>query len=169
MAYLDRLAVWLGRIAAAGFFVIVAMMVFEVVARYGFNAPTYWAHEIAGVLAAIAFIFGGAYCMALDAHMRITSFIDARGPRLRRLSGYLSIAAGTVYLSGLAYAAWRMSEKSLFRTSMTGAWDPERSGSSWNSPSPSLIKFALFLGACLFLLVLLRRLVRTPDPGPDRD
>lgn len=165
MAFLDRLALWLGRAVAWGFLAIVAMMVYEVVARYGFNAPTIWAHEIAGLLAAIAFVFGGAYCMADDSHMRITSFVESRGAGTRRASRYLSIAAGAVYLAGLAYAAFRMARESLFRFALDGSWDPERSGSTWNTPLPGFIKLALFLGAVLFLLVLLRR-VLAHDKGP---
>ena len=48
---MTRLIRILGEIASYGFAVIVLMMVFEVIARYGFGAPTFWAHEIAGLLA----------------------------------------------------------------------------------------------------------------------
>lgn len=165
MRFLDRLAVSIGRLLAWGFLVIVGLMTYEVVARYSFNAPTIWAHEIAGVIAAVAFIFGGAYCMAEDSHMRITIFVEGR-PRLASFSRLISVCAGTIYLSGLAYAAWRMSDDALFRFSLNGAWDPERSGSTWNTPAPAFIKFALCLGALLFLLVLLRRL-RPRNPKAD--
>ncbi len=165
MGFLDRFALRLGSLIAWGFLVIVALMVYEVVARYGFNAPTIWAHEIAGVLAAVAFVFGGAYCMAEDSHMRITSFVESRGRSVRAFSHYLSIAAGTLYLAGLAYAAFRMARDALFRFSISGTWDPERSGSTWNTPAPSYIKLALCVGAALFLIVLLRRLFT--GHGPD--
>ena len=157
MTFFDRLAFRLGRLLAWGFLGIVAMMVYEVVARYGFNAPTIWAHELAGLLAALAFIFGGAYCMAEDSHMRITAFVESRGVGIKRVSRWLSLVAGTIYLAGLAYAAFDMSRDSLFRFALDGSWDPERSGSTWNTPLPAFIKLALFLGALLFLLVLLRR------------
>lgn len=166
MTFLDRLALWLGRMLSWGFLAIVAMMVFEVVARYGFNAPTIWAHEIAGLLAAIAFIFGGAYCMAEDSHMRITAFVEGRGPRVRRISRLLGLLAGTIYLAGLAYAAFNMTDDALFRFALDGSWDPERSGSTWNTPLPAFLKLALFLGSLLFLLVLLRRAFARPR---DRD
>ncbi len=165
MGMLDRLALRLGRLLAWGFLVIVALMVYEVAARYAFNAPTFWAHEIAGLIAAVVFVFGGAYCMAEGTHMRITAFTDAMGPKVKLLSRYLSLTAGIIYLAGLAYATWRMSLTSLFRFDTTGAWDPERSGSTWNTAAPSLLKFALFLGAVLFLLVVLRRLFAKPNHG----
>ncbi len=166
---MDRFALWLGRMAAWGFLIIVAMMVYEVIARYGFNAPTFWAHEIAGVLAAIAFILGGAYCMADNSHMRITALVDQAGPRMKAVSRYLSLIAGAIYLAGLAYAAARMSRDSLFRFSIDGTWDPERSGTSWNTPAPSIIKFMLCVGAVLFLALVIRRLFLRADSSEGRD
>lgn len=157
MAFIDRLVIRLGRALAWGFVAIVAMMVYEVIARYGFNAPTIWAHELAGLLAAVAFIAGGAYCMADDSHMRITAFIETRGPGFKRVSHYLSLLAGGIYLAGLAYAAFNMTGDALFRFGLDGSWDPERSGSTWNTPLPAFIKLALFVGALLFLAMLVRR------------
>ncbi len=159
MNWISKIALWTGKLTGWGFFLIVLLMCYEVVARYGFNAPTIWAHEIAGVVAAIAFVFGGAYCMAENSHMRITALSDRFGPRLSSISSLLSWLAGLVYLAGLAFAAYRMAEKSYFRFLPDGTWDPERSGSTWNTPAPSIIKFALFVGTVLFLAVLLARIV----------
>lgn len=170
MTFLIRAVRSIGHGLSWGFLAIVLMMTYEVVARYGFNAPTFWAHEIAGILAAIAFIFGGAYCMADRAHLRIDFLYDTMGPWFRRVSDAVSLVFGAVYLGGLAFAAWSMSQKSLFRFSPDGAWTPERSGTSWNTPSPAFIKFALFLGAALFLAVVLVHAWRlVSGRNPDRD
>ncbi len=160
MSAIDRLSLWLGRIIALVFLAIALMLGWEVVVRYLFNAPTYWAHEIAGILAAYAFVFGGAYCMAENSHMRITLLLERLGPRARKLVEAISLLAGTIYLGGLTWAAWRMTEKGLFRISAEGVWLPERSGSSWSTPAPGFVKLALFLGGLLFLLVVLRQFLR---------
>ncbi len=156
MRFLDMIALGVGRAAAWCFGAIILVMVYEVVARYGFGAPTAWAHEISVLLAGFAFIFGGAYCMADGTHMRI-GFLVEKHPRLERLSHWLSLTAGTLYLAGLAYASWRMADRAIWRFALDGSWMPERTGSSFNSPLPSYLKALLFLGAVLFLLVLLRR------------
>ncbi|MEM9011719.1 MAG: TRAP transporter small permease subunit [Pseudomonadota bacterium] len=156
MPRIDRLALGLGRASAWCFALIVLIMVWEVVARYAFDAPTTWAHEASVLLASIGFVFGGAFCMAEGTHMRITLLVERR-PLLARVSAVLSGLAGTIYLAGLAYAAWRMAERALWRFSISGAWDPERSGSTLNSPLPSYLKALLFVGCVLFLLVVLRR------------
>ena len=153
---LDRLALGLGRTTAWCFAAIVLIMVYEVVARYAFNAPTTWAHETSILLASFGFVFGGAFCMAEGTHMRITLLVEKR-PGLERFSGALSLTAGIIYLGGLTYAAWRMAERAVWRFSLNGSWDPERSGSTLNSPLPSYLKALLFVGCALFLLVVLRR------------
>lgn len=150
----------LAELASYGFAVIVLMMVYEVVARYGFGAPTFWAHEIAGLLGAIAFLIGGSYCMIDGSHMRVTALSDRMPPAIRRLADILALGCGTIYLSALAYSGWLISQRSLFRFMPDGAWFPERSGSSWNTPLPAFIKFALFVGAVLFLAVVLKQLVQ---------
>ncbi|WP_299652049.1 TRAP transporter small permease subunit [uncultured Tateyamaria sp.] len=162
----------LSETASYGLGVIVVMMVFEVVARYGFGAPTFWAHEIAGLLGAVAFLLGGAYCMTGGSHMRVTALSDRFPPALKRVSEGLALCCGAIYLGALAYSGWLISQRSLFRYMPDGTWFPERSGSSWNTPLPAFIKFALFIGAVLFLAVVLRQLVtlvRTGDTRRNQD
>ena len=156
MLFLDQFALWLGRLASWCFGAVILVMVYEVAARYGFGAPTAWAHEVSVMLAGFAFIFGGAFCMAEATHMRITVLVENR-PALERLSHWLSLATGTLYLSGLAYASWRMAERAVWRFALDGSWFPERTGSSFNAPVPAFLKAMLFVGAVLFLLVLLNQ------------
>lgn len=159
MPYLDRIALWIGRIVAWCFAAVILIMVYEVIARYAFNAPTDWAHESSILLASIGFVFGGAYCMAEGTHMRI-GFLVEKHPAVLRFSNGLSLIAGIIYLSGLCYAAWKMAQKAVWRFSLSGAWDPERSGSTLNSPLPTYLKVCLFVGCALFLLLVVRRLFR---------
>jgi len=156
--FLDRIALWLGRTTAWCFAGIVLIMVYEVVARYAFNAPTTWAHEASILLASFGFVFGGTFCMAEGTHMRITVLVE-RFPALERLSHGLTLAAGITYLAGLTYAAFWMAERAIWRFSLSGGWDPERSGSTLNSPLPSFLKALLFVGCALFLLVVARRIL----------
>lgn len=141
------------------------MMVYEVVARYGFGAPTFWAHEIAGLLGATAFLFGGAYCMIDGSHMRVTVLIERMSPRFRHLAEILALCCGMIYLSALAYAGWFIAQRSLFRFMPDGLWFPERSGSSWNTPLPAFTKFALFVAAVLFLIVVVKQLISRISGG----
>lgn len=158
MTILERLAILLGRVLSLGFLVIALMMGYEVLARYGFRAPTYWAHEIATILAASAFVIGGAFCMAENTHMRVDLFVERARPGLRRAAEIVSLLAGTIYLAGMCWAGWIMSQRSVFRFTADGAWNPERSGSTWNTPLPAFVKFALLVGSILFLMIVIQRL-----------
>ena len=157
MSWIDRFALVIGRGLAWAFPVIALMMGYEVIARYGFGAPTYWAHEIAGLIAGIAFVAGGAYCMADGSHMRVTLLIDMMGRRRRIAAEVLSLACGAIFLTGLAVAMWNIGASNVWRFAADGAWNPERSGTSWNTPSPAILKAALLAGAIIFLLVVLVR------------
>lgn len=157
MALVDRIAVWLGRTLAWAFPAIALMMGYEVVARYVFGRPTIWAHEIAGLIGGIAFIFGGAYCMAERSHMRVTLLIERMGPGPRRWAEALALLCGTIFLVGLSTAMGSIVERNALRFTPDGAWSPERSGTTWNTPAPAFLKTALLLGALLFLAVVLRQ------------
>ena len=157
---MDRLALLLGRLSAWAFPVIALMMGYEVVARYAFRAPTFWAHEIAGLIGAVTFVLGGAYCMAEGSHMRVTLLIDRWSGLRRRAAELLALVCGAVFLLGLTVAMWGIVARNALRFDAAGNWMPERSGSSWNTPAPAILKMALLFGAALFLLVVLGRLVR---------
>lgn len=173
--WVDRVALGVGAAAGWAFPVIALLMGWEVIARYVFGAPTFWAHEIAGLIAGVAFIFGGAYCMADRSHMRVTLLIDRMRPRPRWAVELLSLICGTIFLVGLVVAMWGIVDKSLLKFAVDGTWTPERSGSTWSTPAPAYLKTALLIGAALFLAVVLRRAIGllrgdAPDApdGPER-
>jgi TRAP-type C4-dicarboxylate transport system permease small subunit len=153
----DRLMLVLGSALSWGFLAIALMMLFEVVARYGFGRPTIWAHEIAGLLAAAAFVIGGAVCMVEGSHIRVTLLTERLPPLPRRLLEGVGLVAGVIFLAGLTLAMWAIVQRSLLRFSAAGVWMPERSGTSWNSPAPAFLKAMLLVGAVLFLLAVVRR------------
>jgi TRAP-type mannitol/chloroaromatic compound transport system permease small subunit len=50
---------------------LVLSMVYEVVARHVFGAPTVWAYELGYMLAGSSYMFGIAYCLKQGAHIRV--------------------------------------------------------------------------------------------------
>lgn len=153
----DRIILALGAALSWAFLAIALMMVYEVIARYGFGRPTIWAHEIAGLLAGAAFIIGGVVCMVEGSHIRVTLLIDALPPLARRMFEGVGLIAGMVFLVGMSLAMWAIVQRSLWRFNAAGVWVPERSGTSWNTPAPAFLKGLLLIGAVLFLLAVIRR------------
>lgn len=64
---LSRLVGWL-----VAWFVVIVMvsMIYEVVARYVFTAPTIWAYDISRMFCGAAFVLGGGYALAKGVHIR---------------------------------------------------------------------------------------------------
>ena len=51
--------------------VMMLVLLFEVVSRYGFNAPTIWVHELSQHLWGFYILFGAAYVMRHRAHVNL--------------------------------------------------------------------------------------------------
>ena len=67
---IDTINLWVG-IAAAWLLVpLMAAMVYEVVARYLFTAPTRWAYDVSRMLCGASFVLGAAYALSRGIHIR---------------------------------------------------------------------------------------------------
>ena len=58
-------------------------LTYEVIVRYGFNAPTIWAYEITYMLYGAHFMLGAAYALYRGAHIRTDVFYSRWSPRTR--------------------------------------------------------------------------------------
>ncbi|RKF13574.1 TRAP transporter small permease subunit [Roseovarius spongiae] len=114
----DGISLALGYIAQAMVLILIGSMVYEVVARYGFGAPTLWAFDIAYMSTGVLFVLGAAQTLRQDAHVRI-DFLSARLPR--RVRGAIDGVAFLLVLCPIfawmasiagqrAWRAWMISE-----------------------------------------------------------
>jgi len=135
--------------------------------RYAFNAPTIWVHETTTTLTALCFAFGGAYCLAVDKHIRVVLIYDHVGPAARRWMDIGICLICTVVCAMMSYAAWSLVAKSLWTPA--GVFRLETSGSAWNPPFPGLVKSFLFLILVVmtvqFALQVWYHIRRKPDPS----
>jgi len=67
---IDRFSLWIGRIVCWLTIPLFGAMVFEVVARYAFIAPTMWAYDISRMLAGALFMLGAGYALSKGVHIR---------------------------------------------------------------------------------------------------
>lgn len=77
---IDRFGRLLAAAAMACLLVLVCDMVYEVVSRRVFSAPTLWAYDIAYMVNGVAFVFAAGYTLRGEGHIRI----DFLSQRLRR-------------------------------------------------------------------------------------
>lgn len=78
---LDQVSLWTGRIVAILVLPMVAGLVYEVVARYVFRAPTVWAYDMTFMLFGTYFMLGSAYTLMRKGHIRTDTFYGNWTPR----------------------------------------------------------------------------------------
>lgn len=155
---IDKWVVRIGDYMSVLFLVGVIISVFEVFSRYIFASPTAWVHESTILIVGVCLIYGGAYCLAKNEHIRITLLYESFSPRIRKIADYFNILVVLVYMSMLTTAAWLMARKAWFTP--RGEFRMETSGSAWNSPSPAILKGFLFLVVVLMTIQAGSRLFR---------
>jgi TRAP-type mannitol/chloroaromatic compound transport system permease small subunit len=134
--------------------VIVPVMLYEVVARYGFDAPTVWAMELAVLLFGPYFLLGGPYLLHLRGHVALDVLRQHLGARWNRrldLVNYpvivLFCAILLYYSAPAAWSAW------LYRETSFSAWNPP----IWPAKAAVPIALALMLLQALadFIVLLI--------------
>jgi TRAP-type C4-dicarboxylate transport system permease small subunit len=150
----DGVIVRAGNWLAWLFFVGFVITVYEVFMRYVFKSPTAWVHELTTTLCAICFAYGGAYVMARDEHMRVSTLADRLPNWAQRAAQFLGIACGMVYLLGLGWGAWLQALDAVWRFEGS-QWIPEPMPGPPGWPLPALIKAVVAAFTLLFLCVLL--------------
>ena len=91
---------------------LVAVVAWEVVARYAFDAPTSWAYETIYALYAAMFMLGAAYALRAGAHVR-TDFLWEKWPARTRAA-----------IDSIAYLACFFPGMLLFLVAgLEAAWD----------------------------------------------
>ena len=171
---LDRAIAGSTKFFAWAIFVAFAITVLEVVARYVFDSPTFWAHESTTFLIAAIFLIGGPIALARDKHIRVRMVYDAVSPKRKRQLDILNSVIGLVFFAGLSVASWTMVSKSWFNPS--GALHLEGTGTSWNPPTPALLKMlvlicvvTMFVQTLLHLVAAIRRDVSAaPTPAEEQ-
>jgi len=67
---IDTFSLWVGRVVAWMTLPLMGAMIYEVVARYWFTAPTVWAYDISRMVYGAMFILGAAYALSKGVHIR---------------------------------------------------------------------------------------------------
>lgn len=102
IAAIEAVTSAVGNIGAVILAPLILSMVYEVVARHVFGAPTYWAYELGYMLAGASYMFGIAYCLKQGAHIRVDFLYSHLRPRHRAiidLVGYvLLLLPGLIWL-----------------------------------------------------------------------
>ena len=89
---IDALNEGVGRVISTVAVAFAAIIIFDVVMRYAFNAPTRWAFDVSKQLYGFYFVMLGGYALRHQAHVRVDLVTAALRPAVRRwveVAGYL--------------------------------------------------------------------------------
>lgn len=115
-------------LAQAILVLLVLAMMYEVVARYLFNAPTIWAFDVSYMLTGVMFILGTAWTTKEDGHVRI-DFLVQRLPKKRAslLDGLIYVLLLTPLLGALTWSAWRKTLRAIAvgEVEAVSVWAPQ--------------------------------------------
>lgn len=70
ITFIDTLSLWVGRIVCWITIPLCFAMVYEVVARYAFIAPTMWAYDMSRFMYGAMFMLGAGYALSKGVHIR---------------------------------------------------------------------------------------------------
>ena len=79
--FIDSISELIGKTVRWACVALVLVLVYEVIARYVFNAPTIWAHETAVMLGGTVVALGWAYTHRHHGHVRVDVIYTHLSPR----------------------------------------------------------------------------------------
>ncbi|MEP3778489.1 MULTISPECIES: TRAP transporter small permease subunit [Rhodobacterales] len=159
---IDAIAEGLAACGRFVIFVLIIAMLYEVVARYGFGAPTLWAFDISYMLNGSIFLLGAAYALRSDVHVRI-DFLSQRLPmRVQQLlNGIVFLFIMMPITSIFAFVAGKKALKAFTsgEVEAVSPWAPV----VW--PFYSIIAIGLAAFALQFLGEAIKLLSGRKNPG----
>ena len=105
---IDRIIKKIGDAASYLILFIMAIVTYEVVARYGFNSPTSWAWVINKQLFGVFVLAAGSYALVHGSHIRIEMLYEHFPPGMKGVIRWLTLAAAICFLGGLLWKSWVM-------------------------------------------------------------
>jgi TRAP-type mannitol/chloroaromatic compound transport system permease small subunit len=137
--------------------------VFEVVARYCFNAPTNWAHEASFLMFGVMYTLGGGALYLADGHVRVDVFYAKWSRRGRAGADLITSTLASIFILGMLISGWLFFAQGLDRAYLPEwlalGYNMDLSQTEWQVPYWP-IKFAIPLGALLVALVGVSRFVK---------
>lgn len=126
------------------------VVVYEVVARYLFNAPTIWAYDLSLFLFGYISALGGAYAQQKRSHITVDILYLSVSPRIKNIFNLITFALGIFFLIIVFYIGTVKLEEALeFGYRRQSEWAPPM----WH------FWLMLCIASALFILQLVRDIV----------
>lgn len=155
---------WVFRITLWLMAIVVPVMLYEVVARYVFDAPTVWGMELAVLLFGPYFLFGGPHLLHLRGHVALDLVHQRLNATWKRRMDLLNYPIIIVFCAILLYFSVPSALQAFsYRETSFSAWNPP----IW--PVKAAVPLALMLMLLQALAEYLRIIYREPPPRGSDD
>lgn len=141
---IDRFTKLQGDLTSMLIFPLLAVVIYEVIMRYGFNAPTSWGFEATAFLYGMHYMFGLSYTDVKKGHVQVDIFTSLAPPRLKAaISTLTTLVLFMPVAICMTIASWKFAW-----TSIQGL---ERNSTSW---APPIYPFKVVMAICFLFLLL---------------
>ncbi len=154
----DKITVFFGRVTMMMIVVLLSVMLYEVVLRYVFEAPTLWANELSLWIAGFVFLLSGLYAMQQRSHIRIFLAYDMLPRGLQKACDTLSTFLIMCFAAGLIWGGYGEAQAQFYR------W--ETLGTAFDPPIPATLTPAILIVVTLVGLQAISNLIRDWNVAP---
>ncbi len=149
----ERITCFFGLLAAWIVAPLIAAMVWEVVSRYLFSAPTSWAFEAAYMMMGASFMLGLGYAVQMRSHVRVDFIYGALPLRWRAAIDLIGFVLLLPVAAWITLGLWDYMVYAYVNNESTG-------DSTWN-PVVWPFRVAFFAGFLLFTLQIAVELINS--------
>ena len=123
---------------------LLGVVIYEVLMRYGFNAPTIWGFEMTGFLYGMHYMFGISYTDVRKGHVRVDIFTSLAS---RKVQAIISALTTLVFFLPVMVCMTIWSSK----YALTSVQALEKNSTSW---APAIWPIKIVMAVCFLFLLL---------------
>lgn len=105
---ITRLIKVIGDVCSLLLLAIMAVVAYEVTARYVFNSPTSWAWLINKQLFGVYVMVAGGYALVHNSHIRIEMLYQHFPGTIKKVIRWFTLVAAFCFLGALLWKSWQM-------------------------------------------------------------
>jgi TRAP-type mannitol/chloroaromatic compound transport system permease small subunit len=154
LEYVDKISEWTGIVVSWIIIPLTFVVVYEVIMRHFFNAPTGWGYDTLWMLYSAQFMIGGAYTLLKKGHVKIDIVYNTLSPRGQLI--FDAIVYAVIFFPIMALFTWA----GVRFASEAWATNEKLSTTNWFFPS-GYIKTVIPIAFFLLSLQSLAELIRT--------
>ncbi|MDP8175250.1 TRAP transporter small permease subunit [Phocoenobacter skyensis] len=103
------------------------------------------------------FVFGGAYALATDKHVRVVLIYDNVSVKTRHYLNIFHHIMGLIFSAMMTWAAYQMAKEAWVKP--WGAFQLETSGTAWNTNFPAYLKAIILITMIIVSIQFILKLI----------